>query len=616
MGPDSTFERHLQVLLDGRPLEDDAAGSDESSPGLRLVDVIGRIHRRALFGSDVSPDVTVTRRWGYLEIRDEIGRGASGTVYRAWDTRLAREVALKLWSADASHDAALAEGRLLARLNHPHIVRVFGADVHDGVAGIWMELLEGETLEQVLSRDGVFAPEEALLVGIDLARAVSAVHSAGLLHRDVKARNVLRERGGRIVLMDLGAGRTVHDAPAGINETGTPMYMAPELLGGESATVRSDLYGLGVVLYRLLTGRFPVTASDLEGLRSAHAARAAVPLAMVRPDLSRDIVAAVERSSDPDPTRRPASALELETALTEALRATIAGGAAIASPMTRSWIRWRKHILVTTAAIVSIVVIVGWLWDTTTGRTARRLAGMSVPPRSTLYLTLSGALGILRGRELTVRANPTSAVPIVVASDLGVRTAAGLPPWTTGGNFRLDGTPLPSLKVVNEDFCCFHDGATDGRFNYSVRQDSTQLEPPGSRPLAPPGLYQFERDWSNPQLLFPVAAEGGYFGIAYSAASQSFWLTRKAGTGSVIEQWSRDGRHLATPARIPAATLYGLAVDPLDDTLWTVRQQYGSSLLRLENFDATGRHLGSLEVERPRPLSEAIGAEFAWIHSR
>lgn len=235
MAPDESFEQRIQALLDGRPLKvSDGAienGASREEP-LRVLEAVAHAHRTAIFGKDISPDRPVATHWGHLEVRGEIGRGASGTVYRAWDARLAREVALKLLASDAEPgDEALEEGRLLARLNHPHIVGVFGADSHDGVAGIWMELLEGDTLDEVLSRDGVFGTEETLLVGLDLARALSAVHSAGLLHRDVKARNVLRERGGRIVLMDLGAGRTADNTTAGGDETGTPMYMGTRTAG-------------------------------------------------------------------------------------------------------------------------------------------------------------------------------------------------------------------------------------------------------------------------------------------------------------------------------------------------------------------------------------------------
>ena len=192
MAPDEDFERGIQALLDGQalPISSGAVvGGGSLEEPLRVIDGIARAHRMALFGKDILLDCPVSMQWGHLEVRGEIGRGASGTVYRAWDTRLAREVALKLFPSDAGPDGALDEGRLLARLNHPHIVRVFGADTHDETAGVWMELLEGETLDEILARDGVFGAEETILIGIDLTRALSAVHSAGLLHRDVKARN-------------------------------------------------------------------------------------------------------------------------------------------------------------------------------------------------------------------------------------------------------------------------------------------------------------------------------------------------------------------------------------------------------------------------------------------
>ena len=179
------------------------------------MDAIARVHRTALFGKDVPLDRPASTRWGHLEYGPKSVGERAARCTRARDTRLGREVALKLFAADAVPGSALEEGRLLARLNHPHIVGVFGADTHDGIAGIWMELLEGETLDEILARDGVFGAEETVLIGLDLARALSAVHSAGLLHRDIKARNVLRERGGRVVLMDLGAGRTADERQQG-----------------------------------------------------------------------------------------------------------------------------------------------------------------------------------------------------------------------------------------------------------------------------------------------------------------------------------------------------------------------------------------------------------------
>jgi hypothetical protein len=189
---------------------------------------------------------------------------------------------------------------------------------------------------------------------------------------------------------------------------------------------------------------------------------------------------------------------------------------------------------------------------------------------------------------------------------------AGIPPWTAGARYRLDGTPVAPPPTINTGLCCLYDGTTDGRFNYVVRQDSTLLEPAGSRPLAPPAVYRFERDWSNPRLLFLVAPEGTYFGVTYSAHSDSFWLTRKTQDESVIEQWSRDGQHLTTPARVPATWLGGIAADPFDGTLWVTRQQLNGSRFQLANYDASGRLLATLDLEGLSELG-ASGAEFAWV---
>ena len=531
---------------------------------------------------------------------------------------LEREVALKLLASDVVPVDALEEGRLLARLNHPHIVRVLGADTHDGIAGIWMELLEGETLDEIVTRDGVFGVEETLLIGLDLARALSAVHSAGLLHRDIKARNVLRERGGRVVLMDLGASRIADQRPEDRDETGTPMYMAPEVLAGGSASVRSDIYCLGVLLYRLLTGTFPITAPDLEQLRSAHAAGNRVPLGALRRDLTAEVVTTIERSCCSDPDRRFASAAELEAAFAEALLFTLSRRASVDSPMTRRLARWKRTGLIGMAAIASMLLAVWGLWDAVPGRATRRVLGLTVPPRSPLYLSLNGGIGILRGRRLElIPYNPAPAAPIAVSWDLGVRTMAGVPPWTTGASFRLNGTPVYAPPVANAGLCCFYDGTTDGLFNYAARADSTLLDAIGSRRLAPAALYRFGRDWSNPHLLFPLAPDALYYaGVAYSAALGSFWLARKVHGGSVIEQWSRDGKRLSTPVNLPTAVFKGIAVDPKDGTLWVLRDQYATGVIRLENFETSGRHLASLDVDQPLITIGTGGAEFEWIRPR
>src|SRR6185436_17857284 len=131
-------------------------------------------------------------------------------VYRARDTRLGRDVALKvLRTRDVINSASTSlvrEGHLLSRVRHANVVTVYGADCVNGQIGLWMELIEGETLEQEVRRRGALEPTEVGQIGAVLADALEAVHLAGLVHRDVKAQNVMRDRAGRLVLMDFGSG--------------------------------------------------------------------------------------------------------------------------------------------------------------------------------------------------------------------------------------------------------------------------------------------------------------------------------------------------------------------------------------------------------------------------
>ena len=196
-------------------------------------------------------------------------------VFRAWDSELHRDVALKLFHVDEAGSAAgeaqarvMEEARRLARLRHEHVVQVYGAEEHDGRVGLWTELVRGESLEQLLTERGQLGAREAALIGLDVCAALAAVHGAGLLHRDVKAQNVMREAGGRVVLMDLGTGEPLSGTSRLV---GTPLYLAPEIFRGQKASVQSDLYSLGVMLFYLVSGKFPVAAATMEQLRRAHA---------------------------------------------------------------------------------------------------------------------------------------------------------------------------------------------------------------------------------------------------------------------------------------------------------------------------------------------------------
>ena len=278
-------------------------------------------HARQLGGSneETGPNPS-PGRWGDLVLIEEVGAGTFGTVYRAYDPTLDQPVAVKLLHrSEMRHEdlvaRLLAEGRLLAKARHPNVVTIYGAAEHGGRAGLWMEFIRGLTLEQMLASHGPFSAAEAALIGRDVCQALAAVHHAGLVHRDVKAQNVMRQEGGRFVLMDFGAGGSSGREAADGRRVGTPLYMAPEVCDGRRASVQSDIYSTGVLLYHLVTGSYPVTGTSLDTLRRAHRRGSRTPLLDARPDVPREFAQAVERAIDPDPARRYASASQFGDAL-------------------------------------------------------------------------------------------------------------------------------------------------------------------------------------------------------------------------------------------------------------------------------------------------------------
>lgn len=282
---------------------------------LREIAAIARVHDAP--APAVLPSLPFT--WGPLEARAFIARGAHGDVYRAWDPRLEREVALKLLrseNGDADGSFAIAEGRLLARVQHPNVVAVFGADRVNGQAGIWMELVEGGTVRELVASGGPLTAQGASEIGMAVCAGLGAIHAAGLVHRDIKAQNVVRSRDGRTILMDLSVGQDVADDGEGLE--GTPVYLAPELLNGGRATVASDIYATGVLLFFLVTGQYPVTATSLEDLRRRHRAGSAERLAATR-GVSRQFSMVVNRALATNPGDRYTSADELRSALSAAL---------------------------------------------------------------------------------------------------------------------------------------------------------------------------------------------------------------------------------------------------------------------------------------------------------
>lgn len=256
--------------------------------------------------------------WGTLILLNEVGRGGFGTVYRAWDPALTREVALKIIAVPESDKevarSVLAEGRLLARVRHPNVVTVYGAQQIGDQVGLWMEFVNGRTLQALIERDGPMAADEASVIGMAVCSALVAVHAAGLVHRDVKTRNVMREAGGRIVLMDFGTGREIrHLATMPAFElAGTPQYMAPEVLGGTPASASSDLYSVGILMYQLVTGKYPIKGGSFAEVFWAHQRGERRPLTEWRADLPDAFIHVVERALAPEPESRYRTAAQLK----------------------------------------------------------------------------------------------------------------------------------------------------------------------------------------------------------------------------------------------------------------------------------------------------------------
>ncbi len=284
---------------------------------LRAIAALATLHRTP---SEWSPDASAPpiTRWGPLTLLGPLGEGLFGRVYRAWDARLQRQVALKLLHAPASDAAAspihaIEEARLLARVRHPNVLTVYGAEAIDGQVGIWTEFIDGHTLDRVLADRGPLPADEVVPIGLDLCRALGAVHAAGLLHRDIKAQNVMRETGGRIVLMDFGTGHDLQAVPSRSGDlSGTPLYLAPEIFAGSPATVASDVYALAVLLYRLLTGRYPVEGRTLDEVRAGHAAGSR---AVALDTLPRAVVDTITRGLVADPRHRYTDAEAFAAAL-------------------------------------------------------------------------------------------------------------------------------------------------------------------------------------------------------------------------------------------------------------------------------------------------------------
>jgi hypothetical protein len=276
-----------------------------------------------------SPDVAAahsdsTTLWGPFTLLEELGRGGFATVYRAWDPQLRREIALKVMLPSrlqaSNGDSMLREGQLIARVRHPNVVTVYSVQREGEAIGLAMEFVRGRTLAGLVAQNGPMDAADAAAIGSHVCEALDAVHALGLVHRDVKASNVMREDNGRIVLMDFGAGRDLSgDQGAGSGIIGTPQYIAPEVLLGARVTAAADIYALAVLLFFLVTGTHPIEGKDFAEIGRAHREGRRRRLRDARPDLPAPFVDLVDGALAAEPSKRFQTALAFRRALQSTL---------------------------------------------------------------------------------------------------------------------------------------------------------------------------------------------------------------------------------------------------------------------------------------------------------
>ena len=379
---------------------------------------------------------------GRYDVERELGAGGMGQVLLGRDVALDRPVAIKviapdLASSPASRQRFLREARTVARLRHPNIVAVYAAGEADNLLYFVMEYVEGESLRQMLDRDGRAEGERAsraVSLLADLARALGYAHAQGVIHRDVKPENVLLDAAtGRAMLTDFGVARAFasgadSDADSAVTRTGfvvgSPRYMSPEQAVGErELDGRSDIYSLGLVGYEMFAGSAPFTGSSPMAVLTKQLTEAPPPLVQRRPDLPLEVSATIDRALSKQPVDRWPTAEEFARALEGATPVALPAAPVrtsqqtlVPAPATAGRLsRWTSRRIAAAAALLIVASVGAVLWMRPTG------APRGVDPRKSFFVAPFEVLG--GGEQLTwLREGSASMLTLNLAqwSDLNV----------------------------------------------------------------------------------------------------------------------------------------------------------------------------------------------------
>lgn len=364
------LERRIQVLrLGARLVRYVGTSSVESNPS---ADLTASLH------GDTTP---LPPRLGVYRILGRLGGGGMGDVYRAEETALGREVAIKVMRAEVAarpgyRERFLREARTAAKVRHDNVVPIYFVGEERGTIYIVMPVLEGESLEHRLSRGGALPANEAARIGREAAQGLAAAHDQGLVHRDVKPANLwLESPSGRVKVLDFGLAREI-EADDGLTQPGgvfgSPAYMAPEQANGDQIDHRADLFGLGAVLYRCLTGVAAFQGKTVTSILRAVVDQHPLPPHVVNPNVPELLSKLVMRMLAKNPADRPSSALEVAHEL--ALFSTsLPGGETTANwvpPAERAAKARRRRVLIMSGVVLAVglsIAIAIWQWPRSGG---------------------------------------------------------------------------------------------------------------------------------------------------------------------------------------------------------------------------------------------------------
>ncbi len=301
---------------------------------------------------------------GRFAIGDLLGVGGYAAVFRGRDLVLERDVAIKVLEvpakADASLDRSLDEAKLVATIEHPHIVPLYEVGREQGLVFLVMRYYPDGSLARRLERDGQLTPAQVAELGATIAEALDTAHQRGVIHLDIKPDNILLDANGQAAVTDFGIAQAIGDAgPDGYISQGTPHYMSPEHVSGDALTGRSDIYALGVVLYEAATGRTPISGATAQQVMANQVRQEVPPIGSVIPEFPAALGDVIMRALAKDPALRWQTAKELAASLRDLIGSDrLLPPAELAKRARR---RWYKRGAIGCVLLAIGLGVAGWL---------------------------------------------------------------------------------------------------------------------------------------------------------------------------------------------------------------------------------------------------------------